>query len=205
MEQERQRDVRRGIRLERFTIAYNCLEALLAIGAGLWSGSIALVGFGLDSVIEVASGGALLWRLHGDAGARREAREKTALRIVGVCFCLLAAYVGWEAVESLLLREAPRPSLPGTLLALASMIVMPLLARAKRGVAGRIGSAALQADARQTSLCMYLSAILLSGLVLNALCGWWWADPAAALVMVPIIAREGWDALRGKPCCAACH
>ena len=197
--------LRRGIWLEWFTIAYNSLEGLIAITAGLFAGSIALVGFGLDSVIEVASGAALLWRLHGDAPAQREARERTALRMVGVCFCLLAAYVGWDAIASLVRAEAPRPSVPGTILAFASLIVMPLLARAKRRVAGQIQSSALTADARQSSLCMYLSAILLGGLLLNAVLGWWWADPVAALIMTPIIAKEGWDTLRGKPCCAACH
>jgi len=195
--------VRRGVRLEYFTIGYNSLEGLIALVAGFMAGSVALIGFGFDSVIEVTSGMALIWRLgsveHG------EKREAIALRIVGACFVILAVYVGYDGLRSLLLREAPARSVPGILLAAVSLVVMPVLARAKRRVAGRIASAALTADARQTEFCTYLSAILLGGLLLNALLGWWWADPVAALVMVPIIAKEGSDALRGKTCCAECH
>ena len=167
------------------------------------AGSVALIGFGFDSVIEVTSGAALIWRLGSQAHG--EKREATALRIVGICFLALAAYVGYDGLRSLFLREPPERSVPGILLAVVSLIVMPILARAKRRVAGRIGSAALTADARQTDFCTYLSAILLGGLLLNALLGWWWADPVAALVMVPIIAKEGSDALRGKTCCSDCH
>ena len=201
----RAQHVRRGVLLEWFTILYNSLEGLIALAAGFLSGSVALVGFGFDSAIEVTSGAALLWRLRGDASERtRERHEAAALRIVGVCFLVLALYVSYDALQSLVSREAPRRSLPGIVLAAASLIVMPLLALAKRRVAGRIASAALTADARQTQLCTYLSGILLCGLVLNASLGWWWADPVAALAMVPIIAKEGSDALRGRTCCAAC-
>ena len=201
----RARHVRRGVRLEWFTIIYNSLEGLIALAAGFLSGSIALVGFGFDSAIEVTSGAALLWRLRGDASERtRERHEAVALRIVGVCFLVLALYVSYDALQSLVSHEAPRRSLPGIVLAVASLIVMPMLALAKRRVAGQIASAALTADARQTQLCTYLSGILLLGLVLNASLGWWWADPVAALAMVPIIAKEGSDALRGRTCCAAC-
>ena len=197
--------VRRGVRLEWFTIVYNSLEGLIALAAGFLSGSIALVGFGFDSAIEVTSGAALLWRLRGDESERtRERHEAVALRIVGVCFLLLALYVSYDALQSLVSHAAPRRSLPGIVLAIASLIVMPMLALAKRRVAGQIASAALTADARQTQLCTYLSGILLLGLVLNASLGWWWADPVAALAMVPIIAKEGSDALRGRTCCAAC-
>lgn len=197
--------VRRGVRLEWFTIVYNSLEGLIALAAGFLSGSIALVGFGFDSAIEVTSGAALLWRLRGDESERtRERHEAVALRIVGVCFLLLALYVSYDALQSLVSHAAPRRSLPGIVLAVASLIVMPMLALAKRRVAGQIASAALTADARQTQLCTYLSGILLLGLVLNASLGWWWADPVAALAMVPIIAKEGSDALRGRTCCAAC-
>ena len=197
--------VRRGVRLEWFTIGYNSLEGLIALVAGLLSGSIALVGFGFDSVIEVTSGAALLWRLQTDESERtRERHEATALRIVGVCFLLLALYVSYDALQALVSGEAPRPSVPGILLAMASLIVMPLLAMSKRRVAGRIGSAALTADATQTQLCTFLSAILLGGLSMNAAFGWWWADPVAALAMVPIMVHEGWDALRGRTCCATC-
>jgi divalent metal cation (Fe/Co/Zn/Cd) transporter len=158
------------------------------------------------TAIEVTSGAALVWRLRADSNAAtRERREQAALRIVGFCFLALAAYVAYEAAESLLLNEAPSRTVPGIALAVASIIVMPILARAKRRVAGRIGSSALRADAKQTELCTYLSAILLGGLLLNALLGWWWADPVAALAMVPIMVKEGRTALRGETCCAVCH
>ena len=202
---DRSHYVRRGVHLEWCTIAYNSVEGLIALAAGFFSGSIALVGFGFDSALEVTSGAALLWRLGADAHERtREKNEAAALRIVGICFVLLAVYVGYDAIQSLVSRVAPQPSLVGIVLAAASLIVMPLLALAKRRVAGRIASTALTADARQTQLCTYLSAILLCGLLLNAVLGWWWADPAAALAMVPIIAREGSDALRGRTCCVPC-
>ena len=164
--------VRHGKRLEYFTIGYNSLEAVIAIVAGVMAGSIALVGFGFDSVIEVTSGAALLWRLHTDrdAATRRRA-EIVSLRVVGTCFLALAAYVIYESAESLLLRAAPERSLPGIAIAAISVVVMPLLARAKRVVAAGIDSAAMRADARQTDFCMYLSAILLGGLALNALFG----------------------------------
>jgi divalent metal cation (Fe/Co/Zn/Cd) transporter len=194
--------VKRGRRLEYFTIAYNSLEGLIALVAGLMAGSIALVGFGFDSLIEVTSGSALLWRLHLDADeARRERVEAITVRIVGVCFLLLAAYVSYDSIKSLIWREEPRESIPGIVLAIASLIVMPLLVRAKRKVARGIKSAALMADSKQTELCTYLSAILLGGLLLNALVGWWWADPVAALIMVPIIVKEGIEGLRGETCC----
>jgi len=200
--------VRRGRKLEYFTVAYNSLEGLIAIGAGLIAGSIALVGFGFDSVIEVTSGLALLWRLRQDADVeRRERVEAISLRIVGVCFLTLAAYVSYDAAASLLLRQPPEESIPGIVLAATSLIVMPLLVRAKRKVARGINSRAMAADAKQTELCTYLSAILLGGLLLNALVGWWWADPVAALVMVPIIIKEGIEGLRGETCCdeGVCH
>jgi divalent metal cation (Fe/Co/Zn/Cd) transporter len=200
-ETHRARLVRRGLALEYLTIAWNCLEAFIAILAGWLAGSIALVGFGLDSVIETSSGVILLWRLRADRHAhRREAAEKRALRLVGVSFFLLAAYVAFDATRSLWNREAPDESPIGIALAAVSLVVMPLLARAKRRVAAQISSRALQADSRQTSLCAYLSFILLGGLALNAAFGWWWADPIAALVMVPMIAGEGREAFRGEHC-----
>lgn len=196
---------RRGRRLEYFTIAWNSLEAVASVGAGLFAGSIALVGFGVDSIIETSSGVILLWRLRD--GERGEERERIALRLVGGSFLLLAAYVAFEAVKSLVTREPPEASHLGIGIAALSLVVMPLLARAKRRVAVKLNSRALRADSRQTDLCAYLSAILLVGLALNALFGWWWADPLAGLVMVPIIAWEGVGALRGESCCAegACH
>lgn len=194
--------VRRGRNLEYFTIAYNSLEGLIGIGAGLMAGSVALVGFGFDSVIEVTSGAALLWRLYADADKEsRERAERITLRLIGVCFLALAVYVSYEAVSSLVYRALPERSLPGIMLAIASLVVMPVLARAKRQVARDIDSRAMRADATQTDFCTYLSAILLGGLLINALLGWWWADPVAALVMVPIIAKEGIEAFRGDTCC----
>ena len=200
--------VRRGQWLEYFTIFYNSLEAIIAIAAGVIAGSIALVGFGFDSVIEVTSGAALLWRLRADVDeAGRLRAENVSIRIVGVCFLVLATYVTYEALEVLIAGHAPERSIPGVVLAAISVVVMPLLAHAKRKVAAGIESAAMRADARQTDFCLYLSAILLGGLGLNALFGWWWADPAAALMMVPIIGREGIEAVQGKECgCAGtCH
>ena len=199
--------VRRGRYLEYFTIGYNSLEGLIAVVAGLIAGSIALVGFGFDSLIEVTSGAALVWRLHSDADeSRRERVEKITLRIVGVLFLLLAVYVSYDSIKSLIWREQPHESIPGIILAIASVIVMPLLVRAKRKVARGIKSRALMADSKQTELCTYLSAILVGGLLLNALLGWWWADPVAALIMVPIIVKEGLEGLRGETCCDdECH
>ncbi len=195
---------RRGRRLEILTIVWNCAEALVALVAGAIAGSISLVGFGIDSLIEVTSGAALLWRMGADEdSARREKIEQKSLRIVGVCFVALAAYIAYEAAEALWLRQAPQRSLPGMVLAAVSLIAMPLLSRAKRKVAASLNSAAMAADAKQTEFCTYLSAILLGGLLLNAALGWWWADPLAALAMVPIIANEGREALKGDQC--ACH
>lgn len=196
----------RGRRLEYLTISWNSLEALAALVSGSVAGSVALVGFGLDSLIEVTSGAALLWRLHQDREPlKREVAERLALRIVGSCFLALAAYIGYDSLSSLFTREAPQRSLPGIAIAAASLIVMPLLSRAKRKVSAGIGSAAMAADARQTDFCAYLAAILLGGLLLNALFQMWWADPAAGLVMVPIIAKEGIAGWRGKSCCQDCY
>ena len=201
---ERAASLRRGRLLEYLTIGWNLLEGIVAVGSGLVAGSAALVGFGVDSFIESLSGGALLWRLHSDEDSER--RERIALKLVGVSFLALAAYVAYDAASSLIRREPPEASYVGIALAALSLVVMPLLARAKRRVAAGLGSRALEADSRQTDICAYLSAILLGGLLLNALLGWWWADPVAALVMVPIIAKEGVEALRGETCCDdGCH
>ena len=190
--------VQRGRRLEYFTVGWNAIEGMVAVVAGLVAGSIALVGFGLDSFIEVTSGLTLLWRMSVDADVhRRELNEKRALRIVDVCFLLLAAYVAYESVSDLWSKKAPEHSAPGIILACVSLIVMPMLSRAKRKVGLALGSAAMHADAKQTEFCTYLSAILLLGLLLNAIFSLWWADPAAGLVMVPIIANEGVEGLRG--------
>ena len=189
--------VQRGRRLEYLTIAWNSLEAAVALISGLLAGSIALVGFGLDSVIETASAGILLWRLRAVDGERA---ERSAHRLVAICFLLLAAYVTLQSIRALWTKAQPELSLPGTLIAIAAVIVMPLLGRAKRRVAAQLNSGALHADSRQADFCAWLSAILLAGLLLHALLGWWWADPAAALVMTPIIAREGLQGVRGKKC-----
>ncbi|MDQ4120247.1 MAG: cation transporter [Acidobacteriota bacterium] len=192
----RQTFVRRGRNLEYLTIGWNSLEAVIAIAAGMFAGSIALVGFGVDSIIEVSSGAIILWRLFSG-----EHREKLALKLVGISLVTLACYVGFDAVKSLILKEPPEASYIGISLAALSLVVMPLLARAKRSVAAQLGSRAMMADSKQTDICAYLSAILLVGLGLNALFGWWWADPVAGLAMIPIIAKEGIDALKGKTCC----
>jgi divalent metal cation (Fe/Co/Zn/Cd) transporter len=193
---------RRGERLAYLTIAWNSLEGVVAIASGAVAGSVSLVGFGVDSFIEVTSASAVLWRMSKDADMQqREAAERRSLRIIGACFLALAAYVTVAALRDLALDEGARRSVPGIVLACASLVVMPLLARAKRRVGAEMASRAVRADARQTDFCAYLSAILLVGLVLNSLWGWWWADPVAAMVMVPIITMEGIRGLRADPCC----
>lgn len=197
----RQQVALRGKRLEYFTIVWNSLEGLVAVIAGAIAGSISLVGFGIDSFIEVTSGIALLWRMTIDADAEsREHSERLSLRIVGLCFLTLAAYVTFESGSDLITRKVPEHSIPGIVLACISLVVMPLLSRAKRRVGAELGSRAMKADARQTDFCVYLSAILVVGLLLNATLGWWWADPLSALVMVPIIVREGLQAMKGETC-----
>ncbi|MDO8721527.1 MAG: cation transporter [Syntrophales bacterium] len=199
---ERTEHLLHGRKLEYFTIGWNMVEAGVAIGAGCFADSIALVGFGVDSLIESISGSVLLWRL--SSPAHDESRERIALKLVGISFLFLAAYVAFDAIKSLLVYELPHISLVGIVLSVVSLIIMPVLARAKRRAAANLGSRAMKADSRQTYLCAYLSAILLGGLALNALFGWWWADPVAALIMVPIIAREGFEGLRGEVC-DDCH
>lgn len=193
--------VRRGRHLEYFTLVWNAMEGLVAVVAGAFAGSISLVGFGIDSFIEVTSGAALLWRMSVDADLeRREQNERLALKIVGICFLALAGYITYESAIDLWSKKAPRHSGAGIVLACVSLIVMPLLSRAKRRVGNALGSGAMHADARQTEFCTYLSAILLAGLLLNWLFGLWWADPAAGLIMVPIIAKEGIDGWQCKAC-----
>ncbi len=192
--------VQRGILLSYATIGYNTLEAIGSLIAGFLSGSVALVGFGIDSVIEVIASVAAQWRLRIDADlSRRSESDLRTLRIVGWCFVALAVYVTVDSVKSLYLREEPDKSWFGLLVLALSVIVMPALAWAKRRVAITMQSTALKAEARQTSLCAYLSVIALVGVGLNALFGWWWADPVAALAMVPIIVREGVQGLRLQP------
>jgi divalent metal cation (Fe/Co/Zn/Cd) transporter len=193
---------RLGRRLQYLTVGWNAAEGLVAVFAGSIAGSIALVGFGLDSAIEVTSSLAALWRLRWDADeGRREAAERLTLRIVGACFLMLAAYVTFDAIRTLREQQAPAHSPVGIVLAALSLIVMPVLVRFKRRIARQLGSGALEAEARQTKVCAYLSAILLAGLGLNAWVGWWWADPVAGLSMVPLIVWEGLEAVRGRTCC----
>src|SRR5258706_6495171 len=197
--------VLRGQRLEYFTVAWNTLEGLIAVVAGIIAGSISLVGFGIDSFIEVTSGSVLLWRMSVDSDVhRREANEKRALRIVGACFLLLGAYIAYDSISDLWSKRAPEHSIAGIVLACALLVVMPLLSRAKRKVGRALSSAAMHADAKQTEFCTYLSAVLLAGLMLNAFFGLWWADPVAGLTMVPIIAKEGIEGLQGKGCNDCC-
>src|SRR6266699_796864 len=198
---ERTAVVRHGRRLEYFTIAWNAIEGLVAVVAGAIAGSISLVGFGIDSFIEVTSGSVLLWRMSVDADVeRRERNERRALQVVGICFLFLATYIAYESSMDLWSKRAPEHSIAGIVLACVSLVVMPLLSRAKRKVGHALGSAAMHADAKQTECCTYLSGILLAGLLLDAFFASWWADPVAALIMVPIIAKEGIEGLQGKAC-----
>lgn len=198
-EAERGALVKRAKLLSYLTVGWNSLEGIIAIGAGVVAGSVALIGFGVDSVIEVSSGAIILWRL-----ASGERRERLALRLVGASFVALAIYVAYDAITSLINREIPEITYVGLGITTMSLVLMPMLARAKRNVAQQLHSNAMLADSRQTDICAYLSAIVLGGLGLNALFGWWWADPVAALIMVPIIAKEGIDSLRGEAC-DDCH
>lgn len=198
--------MRRGLLLNYATIAYNCVEALVALVSGFLAGSVALVSFGFDSVIEVTASGAGQWRLRSDAGPVRRARvERVSHRIIGWSFVALALYVLIDGAETLRRREHPRPAMTGLVLLCLSVIVMPLLARLKKRVAIELGSRAMVAESAQTSLCAWLSVIALAGVGLNAWLGWWWADPIAAIAMVPIIAREGVEGIRGEAHCDACR
>lgn len=200
---EGQSRIRRGRLLAWFTIGWNSVEGIVGIASGLAAGSIALVGFGVDSYVEVFSGAVVLWRLskesHGEVSS--EAAEHKALRIIAGTFFALAAGVAVESIRKLVTGEHPSASALGIALTVISLIVMPLLARAKRTVGRQLGSHALQADATETVLCVWLSAVVLAGLLLNAALGWWWADPLAGLGIVYVAAREGHEAWRGDSCC----
>lgn len=196
----RSRSQRRAVRLAWATILWNIVEAVVAIAAGAAASSIALVGFGLDSTVEVMSAVVIVWQFRGLA----EERERRALKLIAIGFFGLAAYVGAQAIVDLLRRSEPTSSTVGMGLAIASMIVMPLLARAKRRNGDAMGSATVVADSNQTRLCAYLSAILLAGLVLNATAGWWWADPIAALGIAALAVHEGREAWRGETCEDGC-
>ncbi len=197
---------RRGQFLSRVSLAYNTLEGVLSIVVGALAGSVSLVGFGADSVIEVTSSLAALWRLRADPDQLRRARvEVLTLRVIGLSFLALALYIVIDAGRALYLRVPPERTELGIIIAAVSVVFMPMLARAKRRVGVTLGSRTLTADAMQTSLCTWLSAIVLAGLGMNALFGWWWADPIAAICMTPLITKEGIEGLRGEDHCDDCR
>jgi cation diffusion facilitator family transporter len=202
----RERLQRRGVQLEWFTVAWNVAEALVAIAAGVAAGSIALIGFGVDSGIEVVAASALLWRFRqakADASeAEHDRAEQRALYVVSATFFALALYIAFEAIQSLSSSDEPESSTVGLILALVSLGVMPTLAYAKQRTGRALASRALQADAVETWVCAYLSLALLVGIGLHLAFGWWWADPVAALGMLPVIVWQGWETLeeaREKP------
>jgi len=196
---ERNRLGRRAQLLAGASVTYNVIEALIAVAAGMAAGSVALVGFGLDSVVEVSSGMVILWQFRHRLP---ESRERRALRLMALSFFALATYVTVESVRALFFGGEPEPSPVGIGLAIASLIVMPFLSRAQRRTGRALGSHAVVADSTQTLLCTYLSAVLLVGLVLNATLGWGWADPIAGLVIAAVAVREGVEAWKGEGCCA---
>nr|WP_143532548.1 cation transporter [Saccharothrix sp. ALI-22-I] len=199
MEPRRQAVLTRRVRLlVAATITYNVIEAIVAITAGTIASSTALIGFGLDSVIEVASAAAVAWQF---SGKDPEAREQAALKVIAVSFFALAAYVTVESVRSLLGAEAADHSTVGIVLAAVSLLVMPFLSVAQRRAGRELGSASAVADSKQTLLCTYLSGVLLVGLLLNSLFGWSWADPIVALVIAGVAVKEGREAWRGEHCC----
>jgi divalent metal cation (Fe/Co/Zn/Cd) transporter len=197
-------DVGRALRLEYLTVAWNLIEGIIAVWAALGAGSVALLGFGIDSFVEMTSGLVLTWRLRAERvaadGQQLERLDRLAHRLVGASLFLLAAYVAWDASRALLLAERPEPTVVGLALTCVSIGVMLWLGRAKRRLAARLGSRALAADAFQTTACWWLSIVTLAGIGLNAACGWWWADPLAALGMTVFLLREGREAWQGDHC-----
>ena len=196
-------NLKRGLQLEYLTVGWNIAEGVIAVGAGIVAGSIALIGFGVDSFVETISGAVLIWRLTAEISGRHDEEaieriEERAERLVGVAFLLLAAYVAFEAVRTLINQEAPDASPVGIVLTAVSIVVMLWLARAKRRVGVALGSRAMIADAQQTYACWYLSVVALTGLALNAVFGLWWADPLAALGITVLLVREGIEALQGE-------
>ena len=198
--EERSRLGRRAQLLAAASVTYNVIEAVIAITAGVVAGSVALVGFGLDSVVEVSSGLIILWQFRHRLP---ESRERQALRLMALSFFALAAYVGFESVRALLGDHDPDTSAVGIALAAASLVIMPFLSWAQRRTGKALGSNAVVADSTQTLLCTYLSAVLLVGLVLNATLGWSWADPIAGLIIAAVAVKEGREAWRGEGCCGA--
>jgi divalent metal cation (Fe/Co/Zn/Cd) transporter len=193
--------VRRVRWLVAATISYNAIEAIVAITAGVAASSTALIGFGLDSVIEVSSAIAVAWQFAARDHATREARERQALRVIAISFFALATYVTIDATRALLGATKPDESLPGIMIAAVSVVIMPVLSLTQRRTGRQLGSASAVADSKQTLICTYLSAVLLVGLVLNATLGWTWADPAVALIIAALAVKEGRDAWRGDNCC----
>ncbi|SFP88708.1 cation transporter [Amycolatopsis rubida] len=190
--------LRRRVRwLVAGTITYNVVEAIVAVSAGTIASSSALIAFGLDSVAEVLSAVAVAWQF---ASADPERRERAALRVIAVSFFLLAAYVAIDSVRSLFGAEASHSTV-GIVLAAVSLVVMPVLSGAQRRAGRELGSASAVADSKQTLLCTYLSGVVLAGLLVNALLGWYWADPLAALAIAAVAVREGLEAWRGEHCC----
>jgi divalent metal cation (Fe/Co/Zn/Cd) transporter len=204
MNADRRSTLRRALRLEYLTVLWNVVEGVVAVWAALSAASVALLAFGIDSFIETSSGLILIWRLGSEirngAAHEHERTERRAQKLVGVSLFVLAVYVAYDALAALLTRERPEPTLVGIALTALSLPVMVWLARAKRRLARTLGSHALEADAFQTTACWWLSIAALGGIGLNATLGFWWADPVAALVMSPLIAREGREAWRGVEC-----
>ena len=197
--EQRRRLGRRAQLLAATSVTYNTFEAIIAISAGLVAGSVALVGFGLDSVVEVSSGLIILWQFRHRLP---ETRERQALRMLAISFFALATYVGFESARALITGSTPDTSPVGIGLAVASLIVMPLISTAQRRTGKALGSNAVVADGTQTLLCTYLSAVLLIGLILNATFGWGWADPLAGLVIAGVAVREGIQTWKGEGCCS---
>lgn len=192
-EVKRRADITRALRLTWVSLLYNLVETVVGVGAGLAAGSVALLGFGLDSVVESSSATVILWRLRAErSGARTsEEAERKAIRFIAVAFFAIAAYVGAHAAFDLATGARPQESLVGLVLAAVSVVVMPVLARQKRQVASELHSKAVEADSTQTTLCAYISAAVLAGLAANSLFGWWWADPVAGLVIAALAVKEG--------------
>jgi divalent metal cation (Fe/Co/Zn/Cd) transporter len=196
----------RALRLEYLTVGWNMVEGIVAISAAIAAGSVAILGFGIDSFVECASAGVMIWRQRAErdlrlSGEKLEFIEHRARRLVAGSLFLLATYVTFDAIQTLWTRDKPSFSPVGVALLALSIVVMLWLARAKRRLAAELGSEALEADATQTTACWWLSVAALTGVALNGLLGWWWADPVAALVIAILVVREGREAWRGRVCC----
>ena len=201
----RRNGLKSGLNLEYLSLSWNILETFVGLTAGIAAGSVALVGFGLDSTVEASSAAVLVWRLRTEQQGRRSAEEaeRRAVRLVAVAFLALAAYVGGRAIFDLATEARPEESTVGIILAVVSLIVMPLRAWQKRKVARQLNSRSLEADAAQTTLCTYISGFLLAGLIANSLLGWWWADPLAGLAIAALAAREGRELWKTEDFCCS--